>query len=178
MSDSGRQSLTLSMRWPRSWLLTLMAAICCWSPYGFAVIDDSSVFDIDAGPLSGALIDFSRQSGLYIVFSDKLTRHLQVDAVIGRQTNEHALEKLLDRSGLDWEAVDDRIVAVFEASCADNRSNPRDCPGAAATLSKYPVYTGNRNIHFLCDSNVRHAAFAMQQKRLFNPEGQFVHGRI
>ena len=141
MPGTSRQSLKSSMRWLRSWLLLLIATVSCWSPQTFATIDDSSVFDIEAGHLSAALIEFSRQSGLYIVFSDKLTRHLQVDAVVGRQTNKDALETLLDRSGLDWEAVDDHIIAVFEASCADNRSNPRDCPGATATLAKYPVYT-------------------------------------
>ncbi|MEP4486358.1 MAG: TonB-dependent receptor [Halioglobus sp.] len=141
MPGIGRQSLKSSKRWLRSWLLPLIATISCWSSHTFATVDDSSVFDIDAGQLSAALIEFSRQSGLYIVFSDKLTRHLQVDAVVGKQTNKSALEKLLNRSGLDWEAMDDHIIAVFEASCADNSSNPRDCPDSAATLANYPVYT-------------------------------------
>ena len=101
MPGTGRQSLKSSMRWLRSWLLLLIASVSCWSPQTFATIDDSSVFDIEAGPLSDALIEFSRQSGLYIVFSDKLTRHWQVDAVVGKQTNKRALETLLDQSGLD-----------------------------------------------------------------------------
>jgi len=141
MPGTGRLSLKPYKRWQRPLLLPLIAAISFWSSLVFATIDDTSVFDIEAGQLSSALIEFSRQSGLYIVFSDKLTRHLQVEAVVGKQTNKSALENLLDRSGLDWEAMDDHIIAIFEASCADNASNPRDCPGSAATLAKYPVYT-------------------------------------
>ncbi|GAB3282992.1 TonB-dependent receptor [Parahaliea aestuarii] len=92
-------------------------------------------YSIEAGPLSGALIRYSQQSGQAIVFSDRLTRHLSTSPLIGRYRRDEALDALLADSGLDWALIDERIVAIYASECDTN-----DCDTPSETVSNNPVY--------------------------------------
>ena len=70
-------------------------------------------YDIRESSLSAALIQFSRQSNTPIVFSDRLTGHLSAPALVGDMGRDDALSRLLAESGLGWELIDDRIVAIY-----------------------------------------------------------------
>ena len=96
----------------------------------------SSSFTIDAPQLAPALIQFSQQSGLSIVFSKRLTRNIEAPPVTGLLSNEAALNRLLANSGLGWEWVDDRVIAVYAIDCAADAS----CPSPEGTLKKYPLF--------------------------------------
>lgn len=96
----------------------------------------SSSFTIDAPQLAPALIQFSQQSGLSIVFSKRLTRNIEAPPVTGLLSNEAALNRLLANSGLGWEWVDDRVIAVYAIDCAADDS----CPSPGGTLEKYPLF--------------------------------------
>lgn len=93
-------------------------------------------FAIESGSLSTALIQYSRQSGTPIVFSDRLTRQLDAPAVFGQLQREAALEALLQDSGLAWEFIDRRIIAVYAADCEQNQN----CANSAETGASFPVY--------------------------------------
>ncbi len=121
----------------RALLLTLWLLL---PAAGHAVVDDNIQFAIDARQLSPALIQFSRQSGLSIAFSDRLTRDLAAPAVIGTMTSAEALDQLLADTRLDWELVNNRVIAVYDTDCAKQYAPGPDCATPEEALSRYPVY--------------------------------------
>lgn len=127
-------------RGARNWLLALLLSAACLPVTAIAntAALQTSRFLIDARTLSPALIQFSRQSGVAIVFSDRLTRNLPASPVIGNQRHADAMDTLLAGTGLSWELIDDRIIAVFRSDCPE-----RDCESSLETLSKHPVYEPN-----------------------------------
>ena len=74
-------------------------------------------FVINAPQLAPALIQFSHQSGLAIVFSARITRNLPAPPLTGTMSTDEALNHLLRGSSLTWKLVDSRVVAVYEARC-------------------------------------------------------------
>ncbi|TXS90690.1 TonB-dependent receptor [Parahaliea maris] len=96
---------------------------------------DSERFRIDAGSLADALIQYSQQSNRAIVFSDRLTRNMSATPLIGRYSQEQALDTLLEGSGLGWELVNDRIIAIYPLMCGG-----QDCDDAAETAANNPVF--------------------------------------
>lgn len=139
LADCGRRHRsTRNALW---WLLA-----CAWAstaggtqprPAEVESHDDTGFtrFAIDASSLSGALLQFSRQSGQPIVFSDRMTRHLPAAPLIGGYGPREALDTLLEGSGLAWELIDGRIIAVYRLDCG---RDPCDSP--RQTVSRNPVY--------------------------------------
>ena len=78
-------------------------------------------YDIRESSLSAALIQFSRQSNTPIVFSDRLTGHLSAPTLVGELTRDDALDRLLAESELNWELIDERIVAIYSSDCPQER---------------------------------------------------------
>ncbi len=87
--------------------------------------------------LSQALIQFSHQSGLAIVFPDHLARDLPARELRGPMSPEAALYALLADTGLAWRLVDGRIIAVYDARCELTDS----CPEPEQLLLQNPLYT-------------------------------------
>ncbi len=98
--------------------------------------ETTTYFVIDAPQLSPALIQFSRQSGLSIVFPEHLARNLDSAPVTGTLSSAEALDTLLEGTGLGWEMVESRIVAVYSVDCDEAPG----CASPTQTLSRYPVY--------------------------------------
>jgi len=117
----------------------LLLALVCLASLALASEPVRYPFQIEPGPLPAALLAFSRQSDTPIVFSDRSVRHLSAPAVIGDLTAAEALDQLLRHSGLSWEAVDERIIAVFRTRCIDHEDDP-DCPGFRETGARYMAY--------------------------------------
>lgn len=68
---------------------------------------------IEAAPLSAALRELARQTGLQIArFSDDTTARLRVGPVTGELTSAQALEQLLVGTGLTYRFVNERTVAI------------------------------------------------------------------
>ena len=94
-------------------------------------------FDISGNQiLSQALIQFSHQSGLAIVFPDRLTRDIPTTALIGEMSSEAALRHLLANTELDYQLIDNRIIAVYDARCEITDS----CPAPEQMLIRNPLY--------------------------------------
>ena len=79
-----------------------------------------------------SLIQFSRQSGLSIVFPEHLARNLDSAPVTGTLTSAEALDTLLEGTGLGWEMVESRIVAVYSVDCDE-------APGCASPRPRPPL---------------------------------------
>ncbi|MBE9539586.1 MAG: TonB-dependent receptor, partial [Proteobacteria bacterium] len=97
-------------------------------------------FVINAPQLGPALIQFSHQSGLPIVFSSRITRNRPAPPLTGTLSANQALDHLLADTGLSWELVEGRIIAVFETRCNNPETSGDQCPDSSQTLSKYPLY--------------------------------------
>ena len=121
-------------------LLILLALFCAALPVAAASAEPTRYhFEIDAGPLPSALLAFSRQSSTPIVFSDRSVRHQPAPMLVGQMTAGEALDRLLAGTGLAWEAVDGRMVAIYPARCAGHRDDP-DCPGSRDFSLRHQVY--------------------------------------
>ena len=79
-------------------------------------------FDIPAQPLSGALVQFGRQSGLQVSVDGALVRDLQAPAVEGVMRNEEALRRLLSGTGLVASRTDARTLMIRQAAGGDAAS--------------------------------------------------------
>lgn len=105
-----------------------------------ANVPPTAHFAIGAPQLGAALIQFSRQSGLPIVFSSRLTRNLAAPPINGVMSIDEALAILLAGSELSWELIDGRIIAIFEARCRDIEGEAGPCPDSEQTFSNFPLY--------------------------------------
>jgi len=102
----------------RGWSCFL--AIClAWTLHGRAAQPqlESTTLDlrVTAQPLDEALQEFSRQSGLQVIYFSGLTEGLQSPGVSGRYTLAAALKALLAGSGLSFRLVNDRTVEIRSA---------------------------------------------------------------
>ncbi len=104
----------------------LRASVLLCPAVAFGQVSEQRLpFQIHAPQLTTALIQLSQQSKLSIVFSDQALRGLPGTTVIGRYTTREALDRLLAESGLEWELIDGRVIAVFPFGCGQGSS---DCP--------------------------------------------------
>ena len=86
---------------------------------GRAAVTDSQVkadFDLPAGKLVAGLDALGKQSGLRLIYPPELVAGKQGRAVRGRMNWREALTRLLNGSGLDYEVVDSRTVAIRHAA--------------------------------------------------------------
>lgn len=100
-----------------------------------ATAGETRVFNVEASSPARALQSFAAQSGLQILASGTRLRGRQLNAVTGELSTDTALQQLLAGSGLRYEYVGERAVAVVAINEA---SGPHAVPvryGQAAGLS-------------------------------------------
>ena len=110
----------------------------------------SRSFAIAAQPLSGALEEFGRQSGLQISYPAQLAAGLSSGGVSGTLTADAALARLLTGTGVTWRFSGSGTV-ILEKAAANGALNldPVTVEGAAATeTAEGPVagYVAKRSI--------------------------------
>ena len=105
-----------------------------------AAVPQAMQFVINAPQLGPALIQFSHQSGLSIVFSARITRNLTAPPLTGTLDVDEALDHLLADTDLSWELVDGRIIAIFETRCGVPGSADERCLNSSQTIGQYPLY--------------------------------------
>ncbi|WP_247255966.1 TonB-dependent siderophore receptor [Pseudomonas moorei] len=69
-------------------------------------------FSMDAKPLPQALSDFSRVTGISVVYTDEAPYGLNAPAINGQMTAEQALQRLLSGSGFTFRRADDHTIAL------------------------------------------------------------------
>ena len=72
-------------------------------------LERESFFHIESGPLESALIQFSRQSGIQVVLTTRVTG-IWVPAVDGRRNAREALIALLNTTGLTFDVVGETVT--------------------------------------------------------------------
>ncbi len=135
----GSGSATCSVVGPalRRSLLAACLSFTALTPV-FAAENDAVHFTIKAPRLSTALIQLSQQSGLAIVFSDRLIRDLPAPELVGTVSTAEAIDTLLANTSLTWELVDERVIAVYPQRCGPENSA---CITAEELVAQYPIYT-------------------------------------
>lgn len=104
----------------------VLAVLLAAGQKGYAGDADKSVqFNIPAQSLSSALIRFSADTKLQVLYDSAVAEHLQAPALNGTYTPEEALGKLLKGTGLNYRYSDEKTVTL-EA--------PREAPGRQAPL--------------------------------------------
>jgi iron complex outermembrane recepter protein len=102
----------------RSW--SCFVVIClAWALHSRAQQQTEAIaFDlrITAQPLDEALQEFSRQSGMQVIFFSSLTHGIQSPGVRGKYTVAEALKELLAGSGLSFRMINARTVEIRKAS--------------------------------------------------------------
>lgn len=78
-----------------------------------AAQEQSAVFSfaLPAKPLPQALSDFSRVTGISVVYTDEAPYTLNAPAVSGQMSAAQALQRLLGNSGLTFRQIDARTLA-------------------------------------------------------------------
>lgn len=102
-------------------------------------------FDIREQSLSGALVEFSRRSGIVVVAPANLVAGKRAPGVRGVLTPDAALGRLLERSGLEARRRPEGGLTLVATGPAIAGSAPRRAPAAPAPVSDPPiVVTGQR----------------------------------
>lgn len=99
---------TLALLGGAAWGLTLGVA--------HAQGTDTKEFNIEAQPLSKALLEFNEQSGVLVMAPQELVEGKAAPAIKGEMTADEALEKILAGSGLKSNASDRGAVTITLAS--------------------------------------------------------------
>lgn len=95
------------------WLLVLVTAI---ASVAFAESGTSDEITADAGiepqPLSSAIEKFAEQSGLQIIYRTEVAAGIYTSGAAAGLSNKEKLDQLLARTGLGYQFVNDRTVAI------------------------------------------------------------------
>ncbi len=89
-------------------------------------------FSVPSGPLSPALAEFGRQSGLQVTYRPELAQGKLTPGVSGNTEPTVALSRLLQGSGLSWHYTDAHTVTLSAAPGVDSAS--ASVPGASDSL--------------------------------------------
>jgi hypothetical protein len=73
---------------------------------------DKLIFKISAGMAPEALAEFVRQSGFQVLFDFDAIRNFSTREVSGQLEPAEALSRMFDGSGLTFEFINDRTIAV------------------------------------------------------------------
>jgi hypothetical protein len=98
-------------------------------------VDERVTFKIDAPSMVVALIQFTQQSGLQLMFPVEEASRITPRKVQGAYTSRGALDLLLQDSGLRYEFVNAHTVFVTSRQLVDHRSSEAQASGAAGVGS-------------------------------------------
>lgn len=99
-------------------------------------------FDIPAGPLADALLQFSETSGQRVLFGTDLVRGLRSDGLRGNYTAREALQRLLDGSGFNARQTGSGSITLEKAT---------DKPAAPGTATLPPVSVVGKALYDAAD---------------------------
>ncbi len=97
----------------------------------------SVTLDIDAPTMVKALIQFTQQSGLQLIFpTDEEAARIPARKLTGTYTPEVALDRLLKGSGLQYEFINPRTIAIrLQKSTTSLPADGREAQGEAVQLA-------------------------------------------
>ncbi len=117
----------------------LLAAVLAASMDTMAA-DASQNFDIPAQSLAATLDSLAKIANTKLIFADSAVQGLKADALKGNFTVQQALDRVLKQNGLQYEQVDDGVIAVKKAPEPKPRASTDDSifELGAVTVSDQP----------------------------------------
>jgi iron complex outermembrane recepter protein len=109
----------------RTVLLNAVGALLLWTSAGAqtqGAIGPYSV-NIPAEPLGDALNELAQQTGLQILFSSELVARLRAPAIKGALSADDALRRILGNSGLRFEFVNPRTIAILGPQVTEKKAS-------------------------------------------------------
>src|SRR5512138_3084820 len=95
-------------------------------------------FDIAAQPLSGALLQFSAQSGIQVLLANERVADRAAPSVRGRMASDTALRRLLAGTGLTFNRVDAGTIVLRRAGVSRQPDQP-EATTDSSTLDQMPT---------------------------------------
>lgn len=134
-----------------SWLLcgALIALYVAGTPAARGSELHTATLDVPASPLSVALRQLARQTGIQLVYEQELVASRTTRGVEGRLTLAEAMDRLLSGSGLRWRWVDDETVAIVP----ETRSQRTAASGGGGRVDR-PVVTESVDVPLMPDVEV------------------------
>jgi iron complex outermembrane receptor protein len=99
----------------RTVLLNTVGALVLWTSAGAQTQGGTGPYSVSipAEPLGDSLNELAQQTGLQILFSSELVARIRAPAVKGSLTADDALRRILGNSGLRFEFVNPRTIAIL-----------------------------------------------------------------
>ncbi len=117
----------------RTVLLNTIGALVLWTSAGAQTQSGTGPYSVSipAEPLGDALNELAQQTGLQILFSSELVARMRAPQIKGSLTADEALRKILGTSGLRFEFVNPRTIAILGPP--DPGKKLLESPAAAAS---------------------------------------------
>lgn len=146
-----------------TFLLTLLCggtAFTAVAPSVRAAASQAMRFSIPAQPLSSAVTQFARQSGLHVAVAGNVAEKLTAHAVNGTMTPDEALRKLLDGTGMVAETHAGGVIVLIK--------NPPVVTGMTAPVSQEEnlIVTGRASSRHQKKINASYAITTISQQDL------------
>jgi len=93
-------------------LRQIILLLCIISTQAIAQSKNTYQFDIEAQPVSSALIDFAVQMQLNVVFLNEIAQEKQSNMLKGEYTVDDAMDILVDGTGLRAVVLNDRVIQI------------------------------------------------------------------
>jgi len=101
-----------------------------------AALDTPILFSIPAQPLADALAQFAQQTGLQLIVPTGLVKGLKAPPIFGSLRPAQCLRRLLEPSGLAYQLINDRTVAIEQSKKTSGVPPPsRERPQVLAQTS-------------------------------------------
>src|SRR6267154_175561 len=123
----------------RTVLLNTVGALVLWTSAGAQTQGGTGPYSVSipAEPLGDALNELAQQTGLQILFSSELVARVRAPQVKGSLSADEALRKILSNSGLRYEFVNPRTIAILGPQPTGKKlseSKGESDAGSASTL--------------------------------------------
>lgn len=125
-------------------VLTAMVALAGLHLFGFAWAQDEVDNTIEPQPLTKALAEFAEQTGMQLVYPSELTAGLDSKGASAEGSPDEILDELLASTGLEYEYVNDRTIAIaaetsIDMSAVERRASDKGGDSHSKNLNPAPV---------------------------------------
>ncbi len=121
----------------RTVLLNTVGALVLWTSAGAQTQGGTGPYSVSipAEPLGDALNELAQQTGLQILFSSELVARMRAPQVKGSLSADEALRKILSNSGLRFEFVNPRTIAILGPQATGKKLSESTVEGDAGSAS-------------------------------------------
>ena len=118
----------------------VFAAVLFLAPLAIHADEDTGLH-IEPQPLNAALREFAERSGLQVMYAAEIGEGINSPGTSEADTNEEALDELLASTGLNFEYINERTVAIGEATDQRGASDSKNLTHQLALMAQNQAST-------------------------------------